>query len=252
MNQTVQKWYEASFGEDYLLIYRHRNREEAEGEIRKLLHWLQLPEQSHILDLCCGTGRHALTLAEANYRVTGVDLSSVLLQKARASDPNGRVTWIECDMRALPDDPMFTERFDAVVNLFTSFGYFEEDREQLNVLRQIQKALKPGGRFVIDMMNAPYTMDHLVTHTKRVEQGAVISETRRIDNGFVTKQIVVQEPNRLARYYIERVKLYTAEAMAAMLNEAGLVLDKVYGNYDGHVYDSRKSKRMIMAGRRTS
>lgn len=66
MIQTVQKWYEESFGEDYLLIYRHRNREHAEGEVKNMLQWLKLPQQSHILDLCCGTGRHALTFADAS------------------------------------------------------------------------------------------------------------------------------------------------------------------------------------------
>lgn len=248
MIQTVQKWYEESFGEDYLLIYRHRNREHAEGEVKNMLQWLKLPQQSHILDLCCGTGRHALTFADASYRVTGVDLSSVLLQVARMSDPNQRITWIESDMRALPDDARFTEGFDAVVNLFTSFGYFEDDSEQMKVLLQIRRALKPLGRFVIDLMNASYVAEHLVPFSQRVEQGVVISEMRQIEEGFVVKKIVIQELNRPPRRYTERVKLYTAEALAAMLNEAGLVLDSVYGSYDGQVYDPRLSSRMIMTG----
>ncbi|MCC3373706.1 class I SAM-dependent methyltransferase [Cohnella sp. REN36] len=244
------EWYEESFGEDYLLVYRHRNRQEAAGEVHKMTEWLQLPGQSHILDLCCGMGRHALTLADAGYRVTGVDLSSVLLREARAADSDKRVRWVESDMRALPDDKSFTEHFDAVVNLFTSFGYFEEDTEQLKVLRQIRKALKPGGRFVIDVLNARYTAYHLVPYSEREEQGAVISETRHIESGFVVKEIVVREPNRPARRYTERVKLYSLETMAALLNEAGLAVDNVYGSYDGDDYDARQSRRMILVGNR--
>lgn len=250
MNQTVQKWYEESFGEDYLLIYRHRNREHAESEVQNMLQWLKLPHQSHILDLCCGTGRHALTFANANYRVTGVDLSSILLQVARKSDPNNRVTWIESDMRALPNQSMFTEGFDAVVNLFTSFGYFDDDSEQMKVLLQIRRALKSNGQFVIDLMNASYTAENLVPFSRRVEQGAVISEMRQIEKGFVVKKIVIQEANRPPRHYTERVKLYSAEALTAMLNEAGLVLDSIYGSYDGQIYDPRLSSRMIMTGHR--
>ncbi|MEF3305653.1 class I SAM-dependent methyltransferase [Paenibacillus sp. GYB003] len=153
-------------------------------------------------------------------------------------------------MRALPDDGSFAERFDAVVNLFTSFGYFEDDGEQLKVLRQIRKALKPGGRFVLDVMNATYTAEPLVPYSKRVEQGAAISETRRIEGGFVMKRIVVREAGRPPRRYVERVKLYSAETLTAMLYEAGLALDTVYGSYEGEAYDARRSRRMIMVGRR--
>lgn len=140
----------------------------------------------------------------------------------------------------------FTEHVDAVVNLFTSFGYFEEDTEQLKVLRQIRKALRPGGRFVIDVLNAMYTAHHLVPYSEREVQGAVISETRHIESGFVVKEIFVREPDRPARRYTERVKLYTLETMTALLNEAGLVVDMVYGSYDGEVYDACQSRRMIL------
>lgn len=252
MEKTVHKWYEESFGKDYLLIYRHRDRRQAEEEVFKMMEWLKLPIQSYILDLCCGKGRHALTLARTGYHVTGVDLSSELLQEARASDPDGLVNWIEGDMRALPDDKIFKERFDAVVNLFTSFGYFEEDREQLTVLRQMHKALKPGGRFIIDYMNAEYTINHLIPFSERIVDGTIISETRRILSGFVTKEIVirVQGSNNLTRRYSERVKLYSPEKMEVMLTTAGLTLDTIYGNYEGQSYDRKQSPRMIMVGHR--
>lgn len=250
MEKTLHKWYEESFGKDYLLIYRHRDRRQAEKEVFRMMEWLKLPTQGKILDLCCGMGRHAMSLARAGYRVTGVDLSSELLQEARASDPNELVNWVECDMRALPENKMFKERFDAVVNLFTSFGYFEEDSEQLTVLRQIHKALKPGGRFIIDYMNAEYTTDHLVPFSERVEEGNLISETRRILSGFVMKEIVVQGTNHLTRRYSERVKLYGPEKLEDMLKKVGLTLDIIYGSYDGQHYDKRHSPRMIMVGHR--
>lgn len=250
MKQTIRHWYEESFGDDYLLIYRHRGRKEAEREVYAMANWLKLAPQSHILDLCCGSGRHALTLADAGYRVTGVDLSAMLLAEARKSDPEGRITWIQGDMRVLPDDAGFRAQFDAVVNLFTSFGYFEQDSEQFKVLQQIRKALKPGGRFVIDLLNAKYTEEHLVRYSERQERGIVIEETRRIENGFVKKQVLVREGDQAPRCYNEQVKLYPFEMLSALLKEAGLAVDNIYGDYDGQVYDSQMSRRMIVVGHR--
>lgn len=244
------KWYERSFGEDYLLVYKHRNQQEADRFVQNVMDWLKLPSGSRVLDLCCGAGRHALALADAGYRVTGVDLSPVLLRKAKETDSGGCVRWVEADMRALPEDGAFTECFDAVVNLFTSFGYFETEGEQLDVLKQIRLALKPGGRFVMDVLNAGYIQDHLVPFSRRKENGVVISESRAIQDGFVTKEIVIEEPGSRPRIYTERVKLYSPEAMVRMLQEAGLLLDAMRGSYDGGAYDERRSPRMIMLGYR--
>ncbi|MCD9024565.1 class I SAM-dependent methyltransferase [Cohnella silvisoli] len=246
----MNNWYEESFGEDYLLVYKHRDMQGAAVEVRKMIAWLELPGQSHVLDLCCGMGRHAMALAEAGFRVTGVDLSPVLLKKARASDPANRIRWIESDMRSLPCDETFIEGFDAVVNLFTSFGYFEEDEEQLKVLKQIRQALKPGGRFIIDYINARYTVDHLVFFSERKVGENAILETRRIQDGFVTKEIIVLGSGRPARRYRERIKLYSLDTLTDLLDEAGLAIDNVHGNYNEALYDDRLSPRMIMVGHR--
>lgn len=223
----------------------------AAEEVDKMITWLNLPGQSHVLDLCCGTGRHSLALADAGYQVTGIDLSSVLLEEARSADTDNRIVWIESDMRQLPCvEKGILGRFDAVVNLFTSFGYFEEDREQLKVLKQIQLALKPGGRFIIDYLNPQYTIDHLVPYSERHVDGCWITETRQAQAGFITKQIAVHEEGKPSRQYTERVKLYTLAALTEMLLEADLSLEEVYGNYDECAYDEYKSPRMIIVGRR--
>jgi SAM-dependent methyltransferase len=246
----MNPWYEESFGEDYLLVYKHRDRLNAADEVGKMMAWLKLPKHSQVLDLCCGMGRHALLLAEAGYQVTGVDLSPVLLRQARVSDSNHAIRWIESDMRSLPCDASFIEAFDAVVNLFTSFGYFEEDAEQAQALRQIRQALKPGGRFIIDYLNPQFVADHLVLFSEREVDGNRIKETRRIRDEFVTKEIIVEGPGRPTRRYKESVKLYSFNRIRDMLNKAGLALDTVYGDYDEGVYDERESPRMIMVGHR--
>ncbi|MCC3378686.1 class I SAM-dependent methyltransferase [Paenibacillus farraposensis] len=256
------EWYEQSFGEDYLLVYKHRDFQGAYQEVQKMISWVKLPQGSSVLDLCCGMGRHSLALADAGYKVTGVDLSDVLLREARAADSEGRVSWHQGDMRAVPLD----ERFDAVVNLFTSFGYFEQDEEQLSVLKEIHRLLKPGGRFIIDYLNPAYVAAHLVPHSSREDDGNWIEEHRVIEDGFVKKQIAIRSSasavtaraaagpdttaagEESARVYHERVKLYPYEKFRTLLEQAGLSVEQLHGSYNEDQYIEDASPRMIFVG----
>lgn len=252
----MAEWYEHSFGEDYLLVYKHRDTQGARREVECMIEWLELPQRAKVLDLCCGMGRHSMALAEAGFEVTGVDLSEVLLREARRNDPEQRVTWLQADMRKLP----FTGGFDAVVNLFSSFGYFKEDHEHIQVLREIKRVLKPDGRFIIDYLNPSYTADHLIPESERMDEGQRIVERRMIMNGYVMKRITISQVNKIAgndqgesrepREYLERIKLYTAEQFTDMLGEAGLALERIYGSHAGESYDPMLSPRMILLGRR--
>ncbi|ANS75555.1 SAM-dependent methyltransferase [Paenibacillus yonginensis] len=245
------EWYEHSFGEDYLLVYKHRDEQGARQEVRQMIEWLKLEPGAKILDLCCGTGRHSLALQQSGYHMTGVDLSDVLLREAIRKDPDGLITWLKADMRSLP---LADGQFDAVVDLFTSFGYFIHDSEHLKVLEEIRRVLKPGGRFVIDFLNADYTVRNLVPQSERVDDGQRIKETRWIEEGFVKKKIEITkaegEPGE-SRRYEERIKLYSLDQFKQMFGQAGLQLDEVHGSYsDRDPYDEHNSKRMIMVGRR--
>lgn len=251
----MPKWYELSFGEDYLLVYKHRDAQGAKHEVQRMVRWLELPFGASVLDLCCGMGRHSMALTEAGYAVTGVDLSEVLLREARLGDPEGKVDWYRADMRELP----LTGPFDAVVNLFTSFGYFKHDEEQVKVLQEVRRLLKPEAKFIIDYLNPAYTLAHLVPYSERVDEGWKIIEQRRIENGYVIKKITITE-NRTSglekkqesepREYMERIKLYSLDNFKQMLNEAGLVLQKVHGDYDEEDYHPLNSRRMILIGGR--
>ncbi|MFD1178730.1 class I SAM-dependent methyltransferase [Paenibacillus puldeungensis] len=249
----MSEWYELSFGEDYLLVYKHRDFQGAKHEVQKMIAWLGLPKGAKVLDLCCGMGRHSMALVEAGYTVTGVDLSDVLLREAKGNDTAGHVKWYKADMRKLP----LAGGFDAVVNLFTSFGYFETDEEHIQVLQEIARMLKPGGRFIIDFLNPAYTAAHLVPHSERVDEGQLISEHRCIENGYVKKTIDISKADsdldgttNQPRRYMERIKLYSKDDFAVMLERAGLVLEKVHGAYDEESYDPDTSPRMIMVGLR--
>ncbi|CAM3143961.1 methyltransferase domain-containing protein [Paenibacillus taichungensis] len=244
----MTEWYEKSFGEDYLLVYKHRDVQGAYQEVHKMINWLKLQPKSKVLDLCCGMGRHSLALADAGFQVTGIDLSDVLLREARNMDTEHRVEWYHADMRELP----LKGGFDAVVNLFTSFGYFREDGEQLRVLRAIRRMLKPGGSYIIDFMNTAYVTRHLVQHSTRESEGQNIEEFRKIQDGFVQKEIHITDTasGQKPRIYQERVKLYTREQLRDLLHEAGLMVDQVHGGYDEEKYDEQTSPRMIFVGHR--
>lgn len=242
-------WYEESFGEDYLRVYNYRDEQGAAHEVHEMISWLKLESGTKVLDLCCGMGRHSLSLAEKGYEVTGMDLSDVLLDEAKQADGSENVNWVQGDMRELP---LADEEFGAVVNLFTSFGYFKEDAEHVRVLKEIRRVLRPGGRFIVDFMNPPHVKRHLKPYSEREEDGLKIEERRTIEDGFVKKHITIipqSEDGGEVREYDERVKLYTLETFTKMLEEAGLELDEVRGSYDEKRYE-KDSPRMIFVGKR--
>lgn len=241
------EWYEQSFGRDYLLLYKHRNFQRASKEVHKLIEWLKLPISASVLDLCCGMGRHSLALAQWGYKVTGVDLSEVLLQAALEHDAAHQVTFLQGDMRQLPVDGPF----DAVVNLFTSFGYFANDEDNGQVFQEIFRVLRPNGRFMVDFLNAAYIKRHLVPVSKRYDEGITIQEYRRIEQGFVKKEITLTDDySGEQRHYEERIKLYSLADFHMMMERAGLRIDVVYGDYDGSLYKEDVSVRLIMVGSR--
>ncbi|REK75887.1 class I SAM-dependent methyltransferase [Paenibacillus paeoniae] len=245
----MKPWYEQSFGKDYMIVYRHRDWEHANQEVRKMAKWLSLPEQASVLDIGCGMGRHSLALSEAGFNVTGVDLSDTLLEEARAHDCDDRVKWKDGDMRELP---FADESFDATFNLFTSFGYFSLEEDNERVIQQIRRVLRKGGAFLIDFLNPVYVEQNLVARSERFDDscGLSIVEKRWITGGWVQKEITVYEPHEPehARQYLERVRLYSLEWFEKRYEVCGLRLEQLYGNYDGTHYNEEQSPRMIMAG----
>jgi len=240
-----QEWFQESFGEDYLLVYKHRDFSGAYKEVQSMVQWLNLQPGSKLLDLCCGIGRHALALHDSGFDVTGVDLSDVLLQEAKKNDQAGVVRWLQGDMRQVP----LQESFDAVVNLFTSFGYFEDDADNERVIAEISRLLRPGGKFIIDFLNPDYVTKQLVPKSERKEGNTWIKEIRTVDETYVRKQIILhQDGEPMKREYSERVRLYRLSQFKQMARQHEIVIERVFGDYDKSVYDEQHSPRMIMVG----
>lgn len=247
MNETP--WYSSFFGEEYLRHFR-TPPERTAREVELIVERLSLPPGSRILDLCCGYGRHTIPLAQRGYQMTGLDLSEPLLQQA-GSDAAAQgvpVRWVRSDMRQIP----FEEEFDAVINLWTSFGYLENETEDQVVLDQVQKALKPGGLFLLDFINREAYLRQFRPHRiARDETGALDLEelsfnllTSRSDH----RRTIIDPAGRRTELCWS-VRWYTLTELAGMLTAAGLRLQSYYGGLDGSDL-TLDSRRLVLLNRK--
>jgi SAM-dependent methyltransferase len=243
-------WYKEWFGEEYLELYSHRDESEAEEHVDFVMRGLGgsacgqegRTKPRAVLDLACGTGRHTAALRRRGYRVLGVDLSLTFLarMKKRGLPP------VAGDMRRLP---FMDESFDWVLNFFTSFGYFERERENFLVLEEIVRVLVPDGRFLIDLMNPGPVLANLKPRDEQEMDGgrAVIERWYDPAAQRVNKRIVVETPGDRPRTFRESVRLYRPEEVTIGLRWAGLEVDGLYGNFQGDSYE-RDSERLILLG----
>ena len=239
-----ERWYEQAFDVLYPVVYAHRTLESAAPEAAFAARRLSLHEETSLLDLCCGTGRHLAHLALTVRRAAGLDFSFPLLALARAHVPR-HVRLVRGDMRLLP----FGTEFDAVTNFFTSFGYFLEDAANQSVLMEIGRVLRPTGAYLIDYLNPASVRAGLVPHSTRESEGYSIVEHRWIDERLnrVNKETQVLRNDQPVTSAAESVRLYELSEMAAMLRRAGLEVDDVFGDYDGSRVGAI-SPRMIFVG----
>jgi SAM-dependent methyltransferase len=234
MADTDTPWYKTFFGEDYLHLYEpvltpDRTQKEVDG----IVNLLALPQGSSILDLCCGHGRHAIPLAQRGYRMTGQDLSEVFLRVAEkeAQALDVHVHWVHGDMRNIP----FENEFDAVINIFTAFGYFESQDEDQKVLQQVSKALKPGGHFLLETVHREGLMRHYAPHMiSYYPEGLIELEERSFD--LLTSrnevQITMIHTDGQRTEYSHSLRVYTLTELVQMLAVAGLQMKAYYGAWD--------------------
>ncbi|MGB6837182.1 MAG: methyltransferase domain-containing protein [Dehalococcoidia bacterium] len=195
---------------------------------------LELKPGSRVLDLCCGHGRHATELARRGYQVTGVDLSARALRRARraAREAGADIHWQRCDMREIA----FEEEFDAVINMFSSFGYLESDEEDRLVLERVRAALRPGGRFLVDFINRDWVIRRYQARDwRRAPDGSTLLLERRWDppTGRNLEEITLIGPEGSRRRYRMQLRMYAATELAAMLASVGLTVRRIWGGFDG-------------------
>ncbi len=239
-------WYKTFFGDDYLRIYDFLTPERTEHEVEGIINLLALPPGSSILDLCCGHGRHALALAKRGYQVTGQDLSEVFLHHARAeAETQGvKIRWMQSDMRNIP----FENEFDAVINIFTAFGYLENEEEDQKVLQQVYKALKSDGLFLLETMQRESLIRNFAPNEiARHADGLIVLEERNFDllTSRCNVQVTMLHPDGQRTGYNHAVRIYTLTELVRMLAAAGLQVQAYYGGLDGSKL-SLTSRRLVV------
>ncbi|PEN12772.1 SAM-dependent methyltransferase [Longibacter salinarum] len=241
-------WYDTWFGsEAYELVYQHRDDDEARTAIDLVESCADPEDEARILDVGCGRGRHTLELARRGYNATGIDLSKASIEDARSSarDLDLKVHFDVQDMR----EPFCDACMDGVVNLFTTFGYFEQDDESERAIRAMTTSLRPGGFLIQDFLNPPYVRETLVEEDRSEQNDVSIRQRRWIEDGRVHKRIDITE-GRETRTFRESVRLFTRDDFEAMYNRAGLELQEVYGDYDGSAHTENSPRTILYSVKR--
>ncbi|HUV94448.1 MAG TPA: class I SAM-dependent methyltransferase [Anaerolineae bacterium] len=246
-------WYETSFGLKYLELYAHRDEHEATEDIQSIVELVALSRDEPLLDLCCGAGRHLKALRDMGFtRLVGLDLSRELLDVAaerlaadEASNSTGHVQLVRADMRFIP----YVNCLACILSLFTSFGYFEQDRENSAVLLAAYASLKPGGTFLIDYLSKEHVVAHLIACDEMTVGPRRIRNVRRLTDGArrVEKTITITMGDGVAQEFHESVRLYLPHEMVAMLEDAGFVAIRTYGSLKGERYTPESERLVVVA-----
>ena len=207
--------------------------------MENLTSFLQLPKNSEILDLACGKGRHAKYLNTLGFDVTGVDLSSESIAFAKKFE-NPTLHFEEHDM-CLP----YPKKFDAVFNLFTSFGYFESEEDNLRTIRSIREELKPDGYGVIDFLNIENVKRNIKPFDLKVVDGIEFNIERSIEDGYIIKKIRFQTEGK-KYFFTERVKALDISDFNYYFKSADVNLIHCFGDFDLNPFNKDISDRLIL------
>ena len=237
-------WYKDWFNsEDYLLVYKHRDSKEAEILVKLIQKKMNLITSSCVLDMACGAGRHSIAFAQKGYNVTAVDLSKRLINEAEknAIQANVNVDFVLADIR----DLILDKQFDLVVNLFTSFGYFETDEENFTIIQKAYDLLRSGGYFVLDYLNKSFLKKNLVPSSTFSGNGTTITQKRTITGNRVEKEITIEKNKSLNKFY-ESVRLYDFTELKTILEGTGFRILGSFGDFNGNIFEQNSSPRLVI------
>jgi SAM-dependent methyltransferase len=237
MAEWFAEWFDTPF---YHILYKSRGNNEAQRFIDNLSEKLQFRKDWQFGDMACGKGRHAIYLNSKGFDVVGLDLSPNNIWHAQASE-NETLQFHEHDIREI----FRPEFFDVMLNLFTSFGYFEKQEENQRAVSAMAQSIKPNGLLVLDYMNSRKAIEGFNSHYQKTVDGILFDINKRIEFGYIFKNISFENEGQ-PHQYEERVKLLFLEDFKHFFEAAGLTLTAVYGDYELRPYQDLISDRMIM------
>lgn len=241
-------WWRSYFDDGYLREYEPLfDLAEDRRQVARLIELLQLPSGARVADIPCGQGRHAHLFAEAGFDVDGLDLSAHLLALARRRGSGRRLRYRRGDMRTLP--AAWTGRFDAVLNLFSSFGFFADARDDARVIREFARVLRPGAVLVWQGASRDGVMARfLPSDWWTTADGTIVAQDRAFDpvSGFLTIKSTWQGRRGTERRE-HRIRLYTATRLAELMLDAGLVMEQAWESFTRKPLTRRSSEMLLLA-----
>tara|TARA_B100000575_G_scaffold14904_1_gene10582 strand:- start:1807 stop:2547 length:741 start_codon:yes stop_codon:yes gene_type:complete len=238
--EWFKSWFDSKY---YHILYKNRNTQEAHFLIKNLVNLLIPDKNSLFLDLGCGSGRHSIELNKMGYKVDGIDLSTKSLEIAKPFE-NSRLKFIRGDFRKLD----FENKYDIILNLFTSFGYFDKENEHAQVFKQIFKSLKNNGHFVIDFLNTKKAVKNIsktnpqqTIHIDNIE----FRIKKTYDNNFIYKNIEIVDSGKKISYS-EKVKIITLDKFLKYFDGLNIHLEYQFGDYKLSNFDENNSDRLIL------
>ena len=242
------EWWEDIYNRQiYFDLYEEADTGLAEQEVQQVVTLLHPQDGASILDLCCGYGRHSIQLARRGFQVTGVDISVTQIQRAREVAKNARVPldFRVADARKLD----FQEAFDLVFTMFVSFGFFKEEHENKQVLQGVQRALKPGGRLLLDLWNREKEIREFKPITCEKIRDLIVLKEWQFEalTGRLNWKNTVIFPDGNRESWEHSIRAYTVAELKALVEEAGLQFEAVYGNLAGEEYSLDSPSAIIVA-----
>ena len=239
---AAPEWFSTWFDSVYYhRLYRERDQPEAHLLLDNLAAWLRLKPGARLLDLACGRGRHSLDLRRRGFDVTGVDLAPASIAHAQQFADEHLLFRVH-DMRASLHQP---GHYDCVLNLFTSFGYFNSEAENVLVLQAVAEALRPGGELVLDYLNTHRVERRLVAEETKTEGGTTFQLHRRIHDGYFEKRIDFVDNAHQPHSFTERVMALWPEQFEEYFRLAGLRIRACFGDYQLNPYAAETSPRLL-------
>ncbi len=220
----------------------------AARDAEPLVNLLKLKPGARVLDLCCGPGRFSIELARRGFKVTGVDRTALYLAEARrrAKQEKLDVEFVRSDMRRF----VRSHAFDACINMFTSFGYFEDQADDLKVCRHVLQSLRPGGRFLIQAAGKEWLARHFQPSDWREMAGTFVLEERKVAPGWTgleNRWVLIRKGKvREFRFFL---RVYSGVELRDLLRRAGFAAADVYGGLNGEPYD-HNSRWLVAVGRK--